>query len=64
MASTSSSSDSAGRVPPEAAGGNPSKKRVKDSDSWRCNVAKKKRNSGEEYVSVATSKTVSSQCKG
>ena len=42
----------------------PSHKRVKCPEKWKKAVAKRKRDSGEEYVSVATKKTVAGRSIG
>ena len=58
MASTSSStSSSPPRVRPEDLA-EPQLKKRKNQDHWQRAIAKKKRNSGQDYVSLATKKKV------
>lgn len=37
------------------------RKRCRNESSWKCNVAKKRRNFGKEYISVFTKKSVPSR---
>ena len=40
----------------------PSRKRVKCPEKWKKAVAKRKRDSGEEYVSITTKRAVAPWC--
>ena len=40
------------------------KRKKGDMDNWKKNIAKRSRNSGQEYVSVKTNKTVAARAVG